>query len=73
MKVKLEGKIIEIKPNGTYIVEVNYRDKTKKIPAIVGGKLRYNKITVIEGDKVLVELEPAKGREVIGKIVYRLR
>ena len=73
MKVKLEGKIVDIKPNGMYVVELSYNGKKKKIVATLGGKLRYNRITVIEGDKVVIEFEPIPGREIIGKIVYRLR
>ncbi len=74
MKIHLEGKVIEIKPDGTYIVEVEYKGKKKNIPCTLGGKLRYNKITVIEGDRVRIEINPQPGvREIIGKIVYRLR
>ena len=71
MKVKLEGKIKEIRADGICMVEVKHKGKAKEIPCRLGGKLRYNRITVIEGDKVLIELTPHDAG--YGKIIYRLR
>jgi len=74
MRIQLEGVVKEIKPDGIYIVEVEYKGRKKELECMLGGRLRYNKISVIEGDKVRIEITPHRvGDKIIGKIVYRLR
>lgn len=52
-KIKLDGKVIEALPNTQFLVELD----DKQIRCYLSGKMRINNITVLPGDKVIVELE----------------
>ncbi len=64
-----EGEIIESLPNTTFRVKILGEEKI--ILAHLSGKMRLNRIKVITGDKVKVELNPYD--ETRGRIVYRLK
>jgi translation initiation factor IF-1 len=56
------GMVLEVKPNATFLVEL---ENGHKLLAYTSGKMRQNKITVLAGDKVQLEMSPydlSKGR-----------
>jgi translation initiation factor IF-1 len=63
---KVEGIIEETLPSLSFRVKLN---DGKEILAYLGGKLRINRIKVLAGDKVLIELSPDGQR---GRIIRRL-
>lgn len=65
--IKFPGKVTEVLPNTTYRVKLD--DNGHEILAHLSGKMRQNKIRVLAGDSVEVEVtvyDLTKGR-----IVYR--
>jgi translation initiation factor IF-1 len=57
-----EGQVIDVLPNATFKVEIN---ENMTINAYTSGKMRQNKIQVLLGDRVQIELSPydlSKGR-----------
>jgi len=66
--LKLEGVIEEALPG--LLFRVKLRDDEKKILAHLGGKLKLNRIRVIPGDKVIVEMTPYDENR--GRIIRRL-
>ena len=61
-KIEKKGTIIELLPNSTCRVELENRHK---ITAYKSGKMRKNKIKIVVGDKVTVEMtqyDLTKGR-----------
>ncbi|MFA5248994.1 MAG: translation initiation factor IF-1 [Candidatus Paceibacterota bacterium] len=68
-KIRKEGVVVESLPNATFRVELN-EDKSL-VFAHLAGRLRINRIKILPGDKVTVELTPYdKAR---GRITYRGR
>jgi translation initiation factor IF-1 len=66
--LELQGTVSELLPNATFRVKL---DNEHEIIAHTTGKMRKNRIRVLAGDKVLVEMNPydlAKGR-----IAYRFK
>jgi translation initiation factor IF-1 len=60
--ITLTGKVIEVKPNTMFIVEL---ENGHQLLAYSSGKMRQNKITVLAGDKVQLEIsayDMSKGR-----------
>ena len=60
--VDFEGKVIEVLPGGTFRVKLN---NEHVIMTHLSGKMRKNRIRILLGDKVLVEMTPydlTKGR-----------
>ncbi len=60
--VEMEGRVLDKLPNAMFKVEL---ENGHKIIAHISGKLRLNFITIIPGDKVLIEISPydlSKGR-----------
>ena len=60
--LEFEGTIIELLPNATFRVKL---DNNHEIIAHTAGKMRKNRIRVLAGDKVTVEMTPydlTKGR-----------
>ena len=53
--MELEGTVVKMQKGTKYTVEL---DNGMKVDAHVGGKLRVNKITIIEGDRVKVSISP---------------
>ena len=60
--LEFRGKVIELLPNATFSVEL---ENGHKIIAYTSGKMRKNRIRVLVGDDVTVEMTPydlSKGR-----------
>ena len=60
--IKMRGKIVELLPNATFKVEL---ENGHQIIAYTSGKMRKNRIRVLAGDEVTVEITPydlTKGR-----------
>ena len=54
--IELDGKVIEALKGGKFIVELE--DNGAKVTCVPCGKIKINKIHIVEGDKVSVELSP---------------
>ena len=60
--LEFRGKVLELLPNATFRIEL---DNGHKIIAYTSGKMRKNRIRVLVGDDVTVEMTPydlSKGR-----------
>lgn len=66
--VKKDGRVIEALPNAFFKVVLS---DGKEILGFLSGKMRMNRITILPGDKVSVEMSPYD--EGKGRIVYRLK
>ena len=64
--IDAEGKVVDVLPNGNFKVEIM---NGHCITAYISGKLRANKIRVLIGDKVKVEMSPYDLTK--GRIVWR--
>lgn len=65
--LELEGTITEVLPNQMF--RVTLEPHNKEIVCYTGGKMRQNKIRLILGDSVKVEISPYDLTK--GRIVYR--
>ena len=66
--VKREGRVIEALPNAFFKVVL---DDGKELTGFLSGKMRLNRIKILPGDKVTLEVsEYDMGK---GRIVYRLK
>ena len=63
---QVEGRVIEALPSTLFRVSGN---DGKEYLSYLGGRMRVNKIKVLVGDKVLVEIDPYGGK---GRIIKRL-
>jgi translation initiation factor IF-1 len=66
--IKKEGRVIEALPNAFFKVVLS---DGKEIMGFLSGKMRMNRITILPGDKVTLEVSPYD--EGKGRIVYRLK
>ena len=66
--IKREGKVIEALPNAFFKVAL---DDGKEIMGFLSGKMRLNRITILPGDRVTLEMSPYDDSK--GRIVYRLK
>ena len=66
--IKKEGRVTEALPNAFFKVVL---DDGNEILGFLSGKMRMNRITILPGDKVLVEMTPYDDKK--GRIVYRLK
>jgi len=64
--IQLEGVVEEVLPNAMFRVKVN---ETHKITAVISGRMRQNKIQILAGDKVRIEMSPYDLTK--GRVVYR--
>ena len=64
--IEVEGKVIEVLPRNEYKVEL---ENKHTVIARVSGKIRMNKIRILTGDTVVVELSPYDLTR--GRITYR--
>ena len=64
--IEVEGKAIEILPRNEYRIEL---ENKLTVLARVSGKIRMNKIRILIGDTVVVELSPYDLTR--GRITYR--
>ena len=66
--IRVEGRVIEALPNAFFKVVLN---DGKEILGFLSGKMRMNRITILPGDKVTIEMTPYDDSK--GRIVYRLK
>ena len=66
--IKKDGRVIEALPNAFFKVVLT---DGKEILGFLSGKMRMNRITILPGDKVSIEMSPYD--ESKGRIVYRLK
>jgi translation initiation factor IF-1 len=66
--IELTGKIEEVLPNSTFRVKVNNMEQI--VLCYMGGRLKQNKIKVIMGDSVKIEISPYDLTK--GRITYRM-
>ena len=64
--IEFKGKVIELLPNATFIVKL---ENNHEVLAHAAGKLRKNRIRVLTGDNVLVEVTPYDLTK--GRIIFR--
>ena len=66
--IELTGKVEEVLPNSTFRVKVDNMESI--VLCYMGGRLKQNKIKVILGDAVRIEMSPYDLSK--GRIVFRL-
>ena len=66
--IKKEGRVTEALPNAFFRIVL---DDKREIMGFLSGKMRMNRITILPGDKVSIEMSPYD--EGKGRIVYRLK
>ena len=66
--IKIDGRVTEALPNAFFKVVL---PDGREIMGFLSGKMRMNRITILPGDKVSVEMTPYDDKK--GRIVYRLR
>jgi len=66
--IEVDGKVVEPLPNAMFRVEM---DNGHKVLAHVSGKMRMNRIRILPGDRVTMELSPYDLTR--GRITYRFR
>ena len=60
--IQLEGQVEEVLPNAMFRVKIT---ETHRITAVISGRMRQNKIQILQGDRVKIEMSPydlSKGR-----------
>lgn len=68
-KETLQGVIIQSLPNAMFMVRHQTSDgEAKEILTYVSGKMTFNRIRILIGDRVTVEIDPYGGK---GKIIRR--
>jgi len=66
--VTVEGFVEEVLPNAMFRVKIN---EQHKIVAIISGRMRQNRIQILAGDRVRIEMSPYDLTK--GRVVYRER
>ncbi len=66
--IKLEGRVTEALPNAFFKVLL---PDNREIMGFLSGKMKLNRIKILPGDKVTLEMSPYD--ESKGRIVYRLK
>ncbi len=66
--IELTGKVEEVLPNSTFRVKVDNMEQI--VLCYMGGRLKQNKIKVILGDAVKIEMSPYDLTK--GRITYRM-
>ncbi|MBU3934749.1 translation initiation factor IF-1 [Patescibacteria group bacterium] len=66
--IKKEGQVIEALPSTFFKVRL---DDGNEVLAVLSGKMRLHRITILPGDRVSVEMTPYDDKK--GRIVYRLK
>ena len=64
--IEVEGKVIDVLPHNEYRIEL---ENKLTVVARVSGKIRMNKIRILTGDTVVIELSPYDLTR--GRITYR--
>jgi translation initiation factor IF-1 len=66
--IQLEGLVEEVLPNAMFRVRVS---EQHLVTAVISGRMRQNKIQILAGDKVKIEMSPYDLTR--GRVVYRER
>jgi translation initiation factor IF-1 len=66
--IRVEGRVIEALPNAFFKVVLT---DGREIMGFLSGKMRMNRITILPGDRVTMEMTPYDQGK--GRIVYRLK
>ncbi|MBX4200550.1 translation initiation factor IF-1 [Candidatus Parcubacteria bacterium] len=66
--IKVEGRVIEALPNAFFKVVLA---DGSEVTGFLSGKMRLNRIKILPGDKVTMEMTPYDMKK--GRIVYRLK
>jgi translation initiation factor IF-1 len=66
--IQLEGKVEEVLPNAMFRVRIT---DTHTITAIISGRMRQNRIQILQGDRVKIEMSPYDLTK--GRVIYRER
>ncbi|MEK7664128.1 MAG: translation initiation factor IF-1 [Patescibacteria group bacterium] len=66
--IKLEGRAVEALPNAFFKVLL---DDGREITGFLSGKMKLNRIKILPGDRVTIEMSPYDKTK--GRIVYRLK
>ncbi len=66
--ISLEGKVEEVLPNAMFRVKL---EQGSSVLGHISGKMRQNRITILQGDKVKVEMSPYDLTKC--RIVYRTK
>ena len=66
--IQMQGEVVENLPNATFRVKL---DNNHEIIAHTAGKMRKNRIRVLAGDRVMVEMTPYDLTK--GRINYRFK
>lgn len=69
--IKFDGIVNEILPNNMFRVMLDMPNAKHEVVAYLSGKMKQNKIKVISGDKVEVEMTPYDLNK--GRISFRYR
>jgi translation initiation factor IF-1 len=64
--IKLDGIVEEVLPNAMFRVRINEKHT---LIAVISGKMRKNKIQILSGDSVQIEVSPYDLTR--GRVVYR--
>jgi len=67
--LEFDGEVVELLPNATFRVKLDGNDH--EIIAHTAGRMRKNRIRVLAGDKVTVEMTPYDLTK--GRITYRFK
>lgn len=68
--IEFEGEVVELFPGGKFGVVLNLEgQKSSQILAHISGRMRLNKINILVGDRVTVEVSPYDITQ--GRITYR--
>jgi translation initiation factor IF-1 len=67
--IELDGKVIESLPNAVFRVQLDAGGQI--VLGHLAGKMRMNKIRVLPGDRVIIEMTPYDLQK--GRIIRRLR
>ena len=66
--IKTEGRVLEALPNAFFKVLL---EDGREVMGFLSGKMRLNRITILPGDKVTLEMSPYDDKK--GRITYRLK
>ena len=66
--IKTQGRVTEALPNTFFRITL---DDGREVLGFLSGKMRMNRITILPGDKVSLEMTPYDEKK--GRIVYRLK
>jgi len=66
--IKQGGRVIEALPNASFKVLL---EDGREILGFLSGKMRINRIKILPGDRVTVEMTPYDDKK--GRVIYRLK